>query len=162
MIYETYEEKFTAFLTKRYPLKIALIIILTYASDILTTFMQASVGYWSEFAGQGPGIGSKMLCYFTQMPHVLFFTLFIVAFTMKIRSVNPVSRFFGKYSLDTYMMNLMAILIFRPLFLDFPGRVVKNAVVGRLLFFVCVFASTVILGMIYHKINEVVRRAIGK
>ena len=76
---------------------------------------------------------------------------------MKIRSINPVSRFFGKYSLDTYMMNLMALEIFRPLFLDFPGRIVKNAIAGRALFLVCVFAGTVILALVYHKINDLVR-----
>ncbi len=160
MIYETYEEKITAFLTKRYPLKISLIIILTLATDILTSIMQGIVGYWSEYAGNGPGIVNKILCYLTQMPHVFFFTLFIVAFTMKIRSSNPVSRFFGKYSLDTYMMNLLAILIFRPLFLDFPGRVVKNAVAGRALFVVCVFAGTILLAVIYHKINELIMKFI--
>ena len=69
-----------------------------------------------------------------------------------------VTRFFGKYSLDTYMMNLMAILIFRPVFLDFPGRVVKDAVLGRACFVVCVFAVSIILGVIYHALNRLVRK----
>ena len=162
MIYETNEEKITAFFAKRYPLKIAVLIILTYAADILTGFMTSFFGYWSEFAGKGPGIVDKILCYFTQLPHVIFFTLFIIVFTMKIRSINPVTKFFGKYSLDTYMMNLMPLLIFRPLFLDFPGRVVKNAIAGRALFAVCVFAATIMLALIYHKVNELIRKALIK
>jgi peptidoglycan/LPS O-acetylase OafA/YrhL len=94
---------------------------------------------------------------------MIFFTVFIMMFTMKIRTVNPVSSFFGKYSLDTYMMNLMPILIFRPVFLDFPGRVVKNAVLGRALFVICVFAATIILALIYHRVNELIRnRLFGK
>ena len=95
------------------------------------------------------------------MPHVIFFTLFIVVFMMKIRSCNPVTRFFGKYSLDTYMMNLMAILIFRPVFLDFPGRVVKDPKLGMALFFVCVFASTVILALIFHMTVKFVRSCLS-
>ena len=157
MIWETYEEKLTTFLQKKYPLKLAIVIALTYAAQILTSFTQAAVGYWSEFAGEGPAIGAKIITFFTQLPHVIFFTVFIMMFTMKIRTVNPVSSFFGKYSLDTYMMNLMPILIFRPLFLGFPGRVVKNAVLGRVLFTICVFAATIILALFYHKVNELIK-----
>ena len=162
MLYETYEERITGFFEKRYPLKIAILIIVTYAADILTGITTSIFGYWSEYAGNGPAIGAKILCYFTQLPHVIFFTLFIIVFTMKIRTVNPVSRFFGRYSLDTYMMNYMGLLLFRPLFLDFPGRIVKNAVVGRALFTVCVFAGTILLALIYHKVNDIVRKALIK
>jgi hypothetical protein len=163
MIWETYEEKLTAFLQKKYPLKLAIVIVLTYASHMLTMYTQAVFGYWSEFAGEVRAIGAKIITLFTQLPHVIFFTVFIMMFTMKIRTINPLSSFFGKYSLDTYMMNLMPILIFRPIFLDFPGRVVKNAVLGRALFVICVFAATIILALIYHKLNELIRnRLFGK
>ena len=160
MIYETHEEKITGFFTKRYPFKIMILIVITYAADILTGFTTSFFGYWSEFMGQGPAIGAKMICYFTQLPHVICFTLFIIVFTMKIRSINPITRFFGKYSLDTYMMNLMPLMIFRPLFLDFPGRVIKNAVAGRALFVLCVFAGTLILAVVYHKLNEIIIKRI--
>ncbi len=158
MIWETHEEKLTAFLQKMYPLKLAIVIVLTYASQILTSYTQAAFGYWSEFAGNGPAIGDKIICYFTQLPHVIFFTVFIMMFTMKIRTVNPVTSFFGRYSLDTYMMNLMPLLIFRPVFLDFPGRVVKNALLGRVLFVICVFAATIILALFYHALNSFIKR----
>ncbi len=157
MIWETYEEKLTAFLQRKYPLKLAGVIVLTYASHILTAYTQGVVGYWAEFAGAGPAIGEKIICYFTQLPHVIFFTVFILMFTMKIRTANPVSAFFGKYSLDTYMMNLMPILIFRPVFLDFPGRVIKNAALGRTCFLICVFGATVVLALVYHWLNNLIR-----
>ena len=162
MIWETYEEKVTAFLQKKYPLKLVIVIILTFASRILTTYTQATVGYWSEYAGNGPAIGDKIICFFTQLPHVIFFTIFIVMFTMKIRTVNPVSSFFGKYSLDTYMMNLMPILIFRPVFLDFPGRIIKDASLGRACFVICVFGASIILGLIYHRVCELIRSRLSK
>lgn len=157
MIYETYEEKITGFFKRRYPLKLAAVIVLVVAADLLTTFMQGEVGYWSEFAGNGPAIIEKIICYFTQMPHVVFFTVYIIVFTMKVRTLNPVTRFFGKYSLDTYMMNLMALLIFRPVFLDFPGRVIKDPNIGMPLFVVCVFAGTIVLALIYHAVNRKLR-----
>lgn len=162
MIWETYEEKLTSFFRKRYPIKLAAIIVLTYAADILTSFTQATVGYWSEFNANGPAIGEKIVCLFTQMPHVILFVTFILVFSMKIRTVNPITRFFGKYSLDTYMMNLMPILIFRPIFLDFPGRVVKNAALGRSCFVICVFAVTIALALVYHKVNKLIRNRIDR
>ncbi len=158
MVYETYEEKFTAFFTKKYPLKIAILIVLTIAADVLTSFTLATVGFWTEFSGKGPGILHKMISLLSQYPHIIFFTLYIFVFTLKIRTVNPITKFFGKYSLDTYMMNLMAILIFRPVFLDFPGRITKDPLLGRSLFVVCVFAATILLAVVYHKINELIRK----
>ena len=154
MIYETYEEKITGFFMKRYPVKIAAAIVLAVAADLLTTIMQGKVGYWSEFAGNGPAIVDKIICYFTQMPHVIFFTVYILVFTMKVRSLNPVTRFFGKYSLDTYMMNLMALLIFRPVFLDFPGRVIQKPAIGMPVFVVCVIAGTIVLALLYHAVCQ--------
>ena len=154
MIYETYEEKINAFFRRKYAVKIAAVIVLTYLAHALTTFTQAVFGYWSEFAGDGPAISDKIICFFTQLPHVVFFTLFIVVFTMKVRTINPVTRFFGRYSLDTYLMNLMAIQIFRPLFLDFPGRLIKDPNIAMPVFIVCVFAATIALGVISHKINK--------
>ena len=151
MVYETFEDKITAFFRKRYLLKIAVLIVITIAAHVLTAFTQAVFGYWAEFRGEGPAIGAKIICYFTQLPHVIFFVLFILVFTMKIRTINPVTRFFGRYSLDTYMMNLMALLIFRPVFLDFPGRVISNPAIGMPLFVVCVFAGTIVLALIFHK-----------
>ncbi len=151
MLYETYEEKLTAFFAKLYPLKLVVVIILTVAADVLTSYTQAVIGYWSEFAGEGPAIGAKIICYIAQLPHVIFFTIFILVFTMKIRTINPITRFFGKYSLHTYLMNLMALLILRPVFLDFPGRVIKDPSIGMPVFIVSVFALTIILALIFYK-----------
>ncbi len=160
MIYETYEDKFTGFFSENYVIKFGILAVLTLASHTVTYYVLDTVGYYTEAAGNGPGIGDKFLCYFSQLPHVILYALCIYILTMKVRSVNPVSRFFGKYSLDTYMMNLMAILIFRPLFLTDQVRIVDNAVAGRWLFLICVFAVTIILGVFYHKINEVIRKAL--
>ena len=158
MIYETNETRITDFFRKGYPGKITALAILTIAADVLTNYTRVRFDFWSEYHQPGPGITNKMITLVTQYPHIILFTLFIIVFTMKIRTVNPVTKFFGKYSLDFYMMNLMALLIFRPLFLDFPGRIIKDPLLGRSLFFVCVFAASILLGMIYHRINEVIRR----
>ena len=58
------------------------------------------------------------------------------------------------------MMNLMAILIFRPLFLDFPGRIIKDPHIGRPLFAVCVFAATIVLALIAGRINSFIKAKI--
>ena len=157
MIWETYEDKLTAFFKKRYAIKFIILTVLTVAAYILTTITQAVFGYWSEWAGQGPAIADKMITLVTQFPHVIFFTMFVIVLTMKVRTSNPVSRFFGEYSLDTYMMNLMTILVFRTLFLDFPGRIIKDPLLGRSLFVVCVFAASILLCVIYHRVNAFIR-----
>ena len=73
--------------------------------------MSTKFGYWTEFAGNGPGIKEKFITYFSQLPHVIFFVLLIYVLLMKFHSVNPITKFFGKYSLHTYLMNYVAIAI---------------------------------------------------
>lgn len=158
MIYETYEEKLTAFFQRSYPVKLAMLIVITCITGFITDVALDVFGNWSEYNGNGPGIVDKMICLPTQYLNIIALMLLIIVITMKVHVNNPAIRFFGKYSLDTYMMNLMPILMFRPIFLDFPGRVVNNAFLGRVLFFICVFIVTIIFGVIYHKINELVRK----
>ena len=69
---------------------------------------------------------------------------------MKFHSSNPVTRFFGKVSLETYMMNLMALTTCRILYKVFPERSWQYMA----LYIVCVVALTILLALIYKVINS--------
>lgn len=154
LIFANYEKKIVAFFKKSYALKFHILLIITMILYRLSSFGQSVFGYWTEFDGNGPAIGDKIKTYFCQVPLflILVFTIFI--FMMKYHVSNPVTRFFGKYSLHTYLMNLAAISVLR--FVEVPDALVAVGDVKNNLFLYAVFVVilSVLLGVAEQKITE--------
>ena len=123
LIFANYEKKITDFFKKSYVLRFHILLVITVVLFGLSEFGQSHWGYWTEWNGNGPAIGDKIITYFFQIPLLATvpFTVFILM--MKYHVKNPVLAFFGKYSLHTYLMNLAAITLMRfvevPAFFDF-------------------------------------------
>ena len=150
LLFATYEEKIVAWFKKLYWLKLLGVLILAFGTMVLTFWSQGRFGYWTEWSGQGPGILNKYITLLLQFPFVIFFVMFVFLLMMKFHSSNPVTRFFGKISLETYMMNLMAITFCRNL-----GRFVSvNTWQYKALYIVSVVALTIALGLLYKLINS--------
>ena len=101
-------------------------------------------------------IDKKILTYFCQIPLMFIFPFTVFMFLMKYYVVNPVSRFFGKYSLHTYLMNLMALTLLRFLSYNFEespfymGGVYPNL----LAFAIGVIILSVLLGVGEQKLTD--------
>lgn len=154
MLFANHENGIIAWFKKLYGLKLFVVFVLAGVSGFVATMTQWKFGYWSEYSGKGPGIGDKLICYVAQLPQITFFVILIFLFMMKYHASNPVSRFFGKVSLETYMMNLMAITIFR--FWEYKNNMIihRPGNYNLAIYAVCVFAGTILLGIIYKWIND--------
>lgn len=155
LVFANYEKQITGFFKKAYALKFHILLIITMIFYKLSSFGQTKFGYWTEWAGQGPAIKEKIITFFCQVPLFLVLTLTIFIFMMKYHVNNPIARFFGKYSLHTYLMNLAAITVMRfaetPAFFDF-GK-------GNLFIYaVSVLVLSTLLGMGEQKITERVQK----
>ena len=115
LIFATYEKKIVPFFKKKYALKFFVLLLVTAGLYMLSSYGQARFGYWSEYyeGATGPEIGDKIVTFFMQIPLLFVFPFTLFMFLMKFYVSNPVSRFFGKYSLHTYLMNLAAITLLR-------------------------------------------------
>ena len=113
LVFANYEKQIVAFFKKAYWLKFHILLVITIIFFKLSDWGQAHFGYWTEFNFRGPEIDNKIKTYFCQVPLFLVIALTVVIFTMKYKVDNPVTRFFGKYSLHTYLMNLAALTAFR-------------------------------------------------
>jgi hypothetical protein len=104
-------------------LKFHILLAITALLYGLSAFGQSKFGYWTEWNGNGPEIGDKVITYFMQIPLLIVVPFTIFMLMMKYHVKNPVWAFFGKYSLHTYLMNLAAITLMRfvevPAFFDF-------------------------------------------
>lgn len=165
MIFARFENKIREWFQKFYWGKLVLVIVITAATYFLSGFGQWKFGWWSEFSGNGPDIGNKIATYFCVIPYSMMFTIFLFTIMLKYKVSNPVSRFFGKFSLETYMMNLIPLTAFRfliyqphPQFGSAPFY--KAGHYNLAIYFAVVFAATILLGMLYKFLCGLIQKRI--
>ena len=127
----------------------------------LSSWGQAKFGYWTEWSGNGPGIAEKMKTYFCQVPLFLILGLTIIIFMMKYHVENPVTRFFGKYSLHTYLMNLAALTVLRFLQTDATSPI-KAGKYDLLIYGLGVIILSVILGVAEQELTGLLQKLLFK
>ena len=142
------EDKINAFFRKLYFVKLPLLLALYIGAVWLSNFGQGKFGYWTEFRMDGPGIGDKIVTFFMQMPQAALFVILIYVVFMKYHFNNPVLKFFGRYSYETYMMNFLPVeyLVFM--------EDMMSGVQLRVVYFIVVFAATLAAALIYKAINK--------
>ena len=155
MIFARKEEKIREWFKKLYWLKLIAAIILMMALTILSGYGQMKFGYWTEWSGNGPGILKKFITYCCQFPQAVMIAILFFIIMLKYYTVNPVSRFFGNISLETYMMNLIALEAFRFLLYGKNGQPLSKPYHYNLaIYLICVFAGTILLALLYKLANK--------
>ena len=165
MLFAQFDTQIRDWFRKCYWGKLALVLVLTVAAMILSGFGQMRFGWWSEFNGNGPDIGNKIITYFCVIPYSMLFPILLFTIMLKYKVSNPVSRFFGKLSLETYMMNLIAITAFRfllykphPQYGSMPFY--KAGHYNLAIYFAAVFAVTILLAFLYKFLNGLIQKRI--
>ena len=98
---------------KNYWLKL-LIFTALFAASLLVFFkVRSDFGYHTEMNSADPGIAEKFITGLFQQPVTLFFDIVLFAGMMKFRSENPVTRFLGKFTYETYLYGLVALESFQ-------------------------------------------------
>lgn len=167
LVFGLHEEKIRKWFEKGYGLKLFCSAAFFGFSYWLFRFADTNVGYWSEFQKPSPGIGDKFLCYFVQLFTTVSFVVLIAALLMKFRTANPISRFFGRISFESYLMNLLAIYIFR--FLEFKrvdgawqAMVWGPCNLSQILFTVGVLVLSTVFGFAVHLLDRFLIRLLDK
>ena len=159
LIFANFEKEITAFFKKLYVLKLSLLLVITAICFKLSSFGQMKFQYWTEWTGNGPGIEEKMKTYFCQVPLFLVLGLTVIIFMMKYHVNNPVSRFFGKYSLHTYLMNLAALTALRMLQTD---KTLKAGNINLLVYALGVIILSVLLGVAEQELTKLLQKLLFK
>ena len=165
MLFARYEAQIREWFKKFYWGKLLLIIFVTYLTFVISGIGQMKFGWWTEFSGNGPDIGKKIATYFCQIPYSMMFAILIFTIMLKYKVSNPVSRFFGKFSLETYMMNLIMITVFRfllykrnPFMAEAPFY--KPGHYNLAIYLAAVFAATILMGMLYKLLCKLVQKLV--
>lgn len=158
MIFARNEKSIIQWFKKNYWLKLISSIILFSIFQTASLSCQNKFGYWSEYAGKGPMIGDKLICYFSQLPQIIFFLVMIFLIRMKIKIANPITKFFAKYSLHTYLMNLLPITVFSFLLYKWDRPFYKPLNWNLGLYIVAVVSSSILLGVAEEKLCALIGR----
>ncbi len=165
MIFARYDSQIRNWFKSFYWGKLLLVLVATLGASFLSDYGQSKFGWWTEFSGRGPDIDRKLATYFCQIPYSIMFSVMTYTIMLKYKASNPVSRFFGKISLETYMMNLIAITVFR--FLLYKPHpqwgsvpVYKTGHYNLAIYFAAVFAATILLGFIYKFLCGLIQKRI--
>ena len=157
MIFAHNEEKIVAWFKKAYWAKLLLVIVVYLTFSMLHGFVGFRFGYWTEFNGNGMECFKKFVTYCSQLPEVSMYVILLFVIMMKYHAQNPVSRFFGNISLETYLMNLIAITVCRVLLYGKYGQpITKPGHWNLAVYVVAVFALTIALAFIYKLCNKLV------
>ncbi len=162
MLFARNEEKILGWMKKGYWRKLLLAVVLFITCQLLTVWCQGAFGYWGEYSGRGPQIGNKIVSYLSQLPQMSSFLVLIYMIRMKIKVSNPVTRFFGKYSLHTYLMNLIPISLFYFLLYKNGKPYFGLGNYNLALYIVAVMGGSVLLAILEERICRVIVGLFGK
>ena len=154
MLFARFEQPITDWLKKGWWWKILLVAAIYFGFNSLSGLAQWKLGYWSEYNRNGPGILNKFICYLSQLPQITFYVILIFMIMMKYHVENPVSRFFGNLSLETYMMNLIALTVFRFLIYQNNQPLYKAGHYNLAIYEVAVIAGTILVAFVYKYLNK--------
>jgi len=156
MVMARKEDKIISFFKSKYYLKLAIAIVLLVIFNLLSMLCQWNFGYYTEFMGMGPGILQKIITYFSQLPQITAFLIVVTLIRMKIKISNPVTGFFGKYALHTYLMNLMALKIFYFMIYEKGKAFYKPFNYNLAAYIIAVILASMLMGVIEEKICAVI------
>ncbi len=152
MIWAAKEQPIRRWFKKHYWWKLALSVVIFVGLQLFTVRCQWTYGYWSEFWKPGPQIGSKLITYFSQLPQIASFLVMAYVIRMKVKVFNPILSFFGKYSLHTYLMNLLAIMVFRFLIFQNGQPYYEPFGYNLVAYIVAVPAGSILLALVEEKL----------
>lgn len=164
MVFAFKEEKIVGIFKKNYELKLLLALILCEVFNIFSKTMQMGIGYYTEWQpGVGAGIADKIITYTSTIPQIISVDVVIFIVMMKYLVRNPITRFFGKYSLDTYLMNFIPINVFGFLLYGKASKTIGSKFdLNLLAYLVCVFAASVALGLGEYYLTDLIKKLILK
>lgn len=108
MCFAQYGRNIFAFFQKNYWAKFFAQFVLTLVFLCIGMWALSAISYWREFAGDN-SVAPRLKLIVIQGAQVVSFVVFVVVFMMKFFADNRVTRFFGNYSLEIYLMQAMAI-----------------------------------------------------
>lgn len=165
MLVAQYQEKFYAFFSKLYWVKLLASFLLFAGAMTLFFYVEHGLGinYWMEFGGNNKTLPRAILMGINALQS-LSFCLLIALIMMKNFAENRVTRFLGNHSLEIYLMQALPLRAFAKVFKiegDF-GAKISVSMTTAVVYTLCVVASTLVLAVVLKFLSGLVLRLFKK
>ena len=157
LLFARFEKPVLTWLKRNYWIKLLILAAVVIVTEILSTKALNDLSYWSEFGTvRSLGIGNKYICLIAQTVFVTVFVSFVFMVMMKMRSVNPVTKFLGRIVLEVYLLHNLFLKGFDWLIWSNPGAapVVADNKSNLMLFAAIVIFGAVLTGTVFNFINR--------
>lgn len=158
-----HEESFMDWLSNNFPLKfIGITVLLTFITSIGLLCLW-NIGYWTEFDGSGSlGVKNKLICYAVQCIQVIITDIFIVALMRKLYVKNKLYAFFGKRTLEMYLMQEIALFGWAFLIEKDGAPIVQANNWNVVAYFAAVMATVIASATVCNIINKTLSKGLKK
>jgi membrane-bound acyltransferase YfiQ involved in biofilm formation len=157
LIFARFEQPVVGWLKQNYWIKLVVLAVVVVAGEIVSQKALNGLSYWSEFGTERSlGIGKKYICLITQTVYVTAFVCFVFMVMMKMRSINPVTKFLGKIVLEIYLMHNLLLMRFGFLIGNIPGAspIVADNRSNLILFAAIVICGAIVIGTVFNFLNH--------
>lgn len=161
MLFARFEIPVVAWLKRGYWIKLAVALAAFVGFYQVSGLVMNKFSYWTEFGpARSLGIGDKYACLASQTFLVVAFVVFVFMVMMKARSINPVTKFLGKITLEIYLMHNLLLMRFTPLIANGPfvggnppAPIIAADKSNLMEFAAIVIVGGIILGTVFNFIN---------
>lgn len=161
--FATYKDKLVNWLKKFYWLKLAISAVAFGLSYKWFLGVRSEYQVWSESWEMDPGIFNKFVTTSANELISLLFIVFFVVLLMKFRSENPVTRFMGKISFETYLYGYLWLEFNSFIVSHYDAPIIKQPFNYNLaLYAFIVLAESILAGFIFNKLGNVIIKKIKK
>lgn len=151
MIFANYEKNIVSWFKSFYWVKLIVTLVLFCLSSLIFFKVTAVHDYWSELIAGESGIMDRFIAFIVEEPMIILFMVLVVQVMMRFESVNPVTQFLGKHSLETYLMNYMAVYGLSFMIYDSQQiPIVKEGHLNLALYAGSVVVLTIVLGLAFR------------
>lgn len=158
-----HEESFMEWLSKKFPLKFIVMLIIFILATLIGFFFMWNVGYWTEFDGTGKlGFSKKLITYLVQCIQVICTDIFLVVLMKKVYVKNKFYSFFGKRSLEMYLMQEIALFGWLFIIEKNGSPVIKTNNWNAALYLLLVLTTVILSAVIYNLINKALTKQLKK
>lgn len=131
MIFAKCQNRILPFFKKWYAVSIAVVLAGFIVFYKLTVYMLNHYSYWSE-TELDPGYADKFRCLGAQLPMIILFMVLVVLIGMKVKFKNKVLDYFGKISLELYLIHNIFLTYATPF--TGNGMFVTVVIIGSIIF----------------------------
>ena len=150
-------------LSKKFPLKFIGTLVAFILVTVVGLFCLWNIGYWTEFDGTGSlGFKNKLICYLVQCVQVVVTDIFVVVLMRKVYVHNRLYSFFGKRTLEMYLMQEIALFGWLFLIEKDGAPIVQANNWNVVAYFAAVLATVIASAASYNFINKTLTKGLKK